>query len=196
MTNKWILGSTLSTLIGIVAATVYLMLIQPHGDGSQLPNHNVEWLLWFFFAMVLVSMLVNLSVLIAPPANWLRFLSAISLDFQSNKLQLNQYQERVQLFMQSHHGQLQRLTSQADIYLWVTEQQPAILQVAEEVTQHGGIEDMRLLFRWMLTHQCRLGYYVSLQPCDVQAEIFAKEAGIQIIDVQTLQKLHSMVLGE
>ncbi len=191
MTNKWILGSTLSTLAGILAAAVYLVLIQPLTDGSEVPNHNAEWLLWFFLAMVLVSMLVNLSVLVAPPARWLSLFSAFPQYNSGHKFELNQYQHQVQLFLQLHQLQMQRLTSQADIYLWITESQPVLLQVAIAGKQPAGIEDMRLLFRWMLTHQCRHGYYLSLQRPDLQAEIFAKEAGIEVVDLQTLQKLHS-----
>lgn len=194
MTNKWILGSTLSTLFGILAATFYLMLIQPMSDGSHIPHHNAGWLLWFFFAMVLISMLVNLSVLIAPPAKWLSLLSAISFSQQHSLFRLHQYQQQVQLFLQQHQMQLQRLTSQADIYLWSTEHPPVLLQVALDGKHHADIADMRLLFRWMLTHQCRQGYYLSLSPPDLQAEIFAKEAGIKIVDLQALTKLHAVVV--
>lgn len=191
MTNKWILGSMLSTLAGILAVAVYLVLIQPLTDGSEVPDHNAEWLLWFFLAMVLVSMLVNLSVLVAPPAQWLRLFTAFPKSSSNHQSQLNQCQDQVQLFLQLHQSQMQRLTSQADIYLWTTPSQPVLLQVSVACKQPAGIEEMRLLFRWMLTHQCRHGYYLSLQPPDLQAEIFAKEAGIEIVNLQTLQKLHS-----
>jgi len=191
MSNKWILGSTLSTLAGILAAAVYLVLLQPITDGSEVPNHHAEWLLWFFLAMVLVSMLVNLSVLVAPQAKWFRLVSAVPQVNSNYKFQLNQYEHQVQLFLQLHQLQMQRLTSQADIYLWTTPAQPVLLQVAAAGKQPAGIEEMRLLFRWMLTHQCRHGYYLSLQPADLQAEIFAKEAGIEIVDLPTLQKLYS-----
>ncbi|OBP16432.1 hypothetical protein A5320_03220 [Rheinheimera sp. SA_1] len=195
MINKWILGSTLSTLAGIVAAAVYLVLIQPLQEGQEAPNHHAEWLLWFFLAMVLVSMLVNLSVLIAPPTTWLKLLPTIAISHHSHKHQLNQYPQQVQLFLQLHQSQLQRLTSQADIYLWGAQRQPVLLQIAVDGQQQAGIEDMRLLFRWMLTHQCRQGFFLSPQPPDLQAEIFAREAGIDIVDLQTLQKLHLAVNG-
>ncbi|RVU40317.1 hypothetical protein EOE67_06905 [Rheinheimera riviphila] len=195
MTNKWILGSALSTLAGIVAAAVYLVLLQPIHEPRELPNYHAEWLLWFFLAMVLVSMLVNLSVLIAPPASWLKLLPRIASNQHSHKQQLNQYQQQLQLFLQLHQSQLQRLTSQADIYLWGLPPQPVLLQIAVNGTQQAGIEEMRQLFRWMLTHQCRQGFYLSPQPPDLQAEIFAREAGIDIVDLQTLQKLHLAVNG-
>jgi hypothetical protein len=192
MTNKWILGSTISTLTGILAAAVYLVLVQPQHDGSEIPNYHAEWLLWFFLAMVVVSMLVNLSVLIAPPAKWLSLIAGFPSNTNSHKFQLNQYQQQLSQFLQLHQLRLQRLTSQADIYLWATQPQPVLLQVALSCNEQAGIEEMRMLFRWMLTHQCRQGFYLSLQRPDLQAEIFAKEAGIEIVDLQTLQKLHSV----
>lgn len=192
MTNKWILGSTISTLMGILAAAVYLVLVQPQQIGADIPNYHAEWLLWFFLAMVVVSMLVNLSVLIAPPAQWLRMLAAFPSNSHSHKFQLNQYQQQVQLFLQLHQIQLTRLTSQADIYLWTTHTQSVLLQVAAQAQDQAGIEEMRSLFRWMLTHQCRQGFYLSMQRPDLQAEIFAKEAGIEIVDLQTLQNLHTL----
>ena len=195
MTNKWILGSTISTLMGILAAAVYLMLIQPQQVDGDFEHYHAEWLLWFFLAMVMISMLVNLSVLIAPPTSWLKLLPRIASDQHSHKQQLNQYQQQLQLFLQQHQSQLQRLTSQADIYLWGSSPQPVLLQIAANGTQQAGIEDMRRLFRWMLTHQCRQGFYLSPQPPDLQAEIFAREAGIDIVDLQTLQKLHLAVNG-
>ena len=190
MTNKWILGSTISTLMGILAATAYLVLVQPQQVGSETPNYHAEWLLWFFLVMVVVSMLVNLSVLMAPPAQWFKRLVVFPSSRSSHKYQLNQYQHHVQLFLQLHQQQLKRLSSQTEIYLWTTQTQPVLLQLAANGQVQAGIEDMRLLFRWMLTHQCRQGYYVAVQRPDVQAEIFAKEAGIEIIDLTTLQNLH------
>jgi len=192
MTNKWILGSTISTLMGILAAAVYLMLVQPQQGGSEVPNYHAEWLLWFFLAMVVASMLVNLSVLIAPPAQWFRMFTALPSNSQSHKFQLNQYQQQVQLFLKLHQLQLERLTNQADIYLWTTQTQSVLLQVAAEGREQAGIEEMRLFFRWMLTHQCRQGLYLSMQRPDLLAEIFAKEAGIEIVDLQTLQNLHTL----
>lgn len=192
MTNKWILGSTISTLMGILAAAVYLVLVQPQQVGSEVPNYHAEWLLWFFLAMVVISMLVNLSVLVASPTQWLRRLVVFPAHSQSRQFLSNQYQQQVQLFLQLHQLQLKRLTSQADIYLWTTQTQSVLLQVAAEAKAQGSIEEMRLLFRWMLRHQCRQAFYVSMQRPDLQAEIFANEAGIEIVDLQTLQNLHPM----
>lgn len=192
MTNKWILGSTISTLMGILAAAVYLVLVQPQQVGADVPHHHAEWLLWFFLAMVVVSMLVNLSVLVASPVQLLRRLVVLPFNRQSLQCQSHHYQQQVQLFLQLHQLQLKRLTSQADIYLWSTPSQPVLLQVATEAKTQGSIEEMRLLFRWMLRHQCRQGFYVSMHRPDLQAEIFANEAGIIIVDPQTLENLHQI----
>lgn len=192
MTNKWILGSTISTLMGILAAAVYLVLVQPQQVGADVPHYHAEWLLWFFLAMVVVSMLVNLSVLVASPVQLLRRLVVLPFNRQSLQCQSHHYQQQVQLFLQLHQLQLKRLTSQADIYLWSTPSQPVLLQVATEAKTQGSIEEMRLLFRWMLRHQCRQGFYVSMHRPDLQAEIFANEAGIIIVDPQTLENLHQI----
>ena len=192
MTNKWILGSTISTLMGILAAAVYLVLVQPQQVGGEVPHYHAEWLLWFFLAMVVVSMLVNLSVLVASPVQLLRRLVVLPFNRQSLQCQSHHYQQQVQLFLQLHQLQLKRLTSQADIYLWSTPSQPVLLQVATEAKTQGSIEEMRLLFRWMLRHQCRQGFYVSMHRPDLQAEIFANEAGIIIVDPQTLENLHQI----
>lgn len=192
MTNKWILGSTISTLMGILAAAVYLVLVQPQQVGGEVPHYHAEWLLWFFLAMVVVSMLVNLSVLVASPVQLLRRLVVLPFNRQSLQCQSHHYQQQVQLFLQLHQLQLKRLTSQADIYLWSTPSHPVLLQVATEAKTQGSIEEMRLLFRWMLRHQCRQGFYVSMHRPDLQAEIFANEAGIIIVDPQTLENLHQI----
>lgn len=189
MTNKWILGSTLSTLLGVMVAAVYLVLIQPKQDGTNLPHYHAEWILWFFLVMVLLSMLLNLSVLIAPPTQWFGLLTSYQTTHHQLKRQRNQHQ--IQLFMQQQQLQLQRLTSQADIYLWTTPSATVLVQFAVDGMQPAGISEMRQLFRWMLAHQCRHGFYLSLQAADLQAEIFAKEAGIVFVDVLTLQKLQS-----
>lgn len=190
MSNKWILGSTISTLMGILAAAVYLVLVQPRQAGSDVPNYHAEWLLWLFMAMVVVSMLVNLSVLVAQPAQLLRLLTTFPSTTQ--KLRLQEYQQQIQLFLQLHQSELKCLSSQADIYLWANQTHSVLLQMDLQGKKQADIEDMRLLFRWMLTHQCRQALYVSLPRPDLQAEIFAKEAGIEIIDLQTLQNLHAI----
>jgi hypothetical protein len=196
MTNKWILGSTISTLMGIFAAVAYLVMIRPQQSRSGLHNHYAEWLLWFFLLMVVVSMLVNLMVLIAPPARWSNLLSVISGKKSRRTFQLSQYQEQVQSFFLRHQLQLKRLTGQAEVYLWMTPNQSLLLQFSADGTQQANIEEMRLLFRWMLTHQCRQGFYVSLRRADLQAEIFAKEAGIQIIDLSALQNLDNSYFSQ
>lgn len=190
MSNKWILGSTISTLVGILAAAVYLVLVQPQQLSTDGPNYHAEWLLWFFLAMVVASMLVNLSVLVAQPAQLLSRLLAFTSD--TDKALLAQYQQQVQQFLQLQQLQLKRLSSESDIYLWTAQTESLLLQIVTESKMHSGIEDMRLLFRSMLTHQCRQGFYVSMQRPDMQAEIFAKEAGIEIVDLQTLQNLHEI----
>lgn len=191
MINKWILGSTLSTLIGILAAAVYLVLIQPGQDGSNLPHYHAEWLLWFFLVMVAVSMVMNLSVFIASPAQWQSVRKVFKCKEQQQQLQVNHYQHQIQLFLQQQQLQLQRLTCQADIYIWFEPATPVLMQFAEAGEQQPGIAEMRQLFRWMLAHQCRQSYYLSMQAPNLQAEIFAKEAGITFVDVDSLQKLQS-----
>jgi hypothetical protein len=196
MINKWILGSTISTLMGILAVAVYLVMIRPQQLSSGLPTHYAEWLLWFFLSMVVVSMFVNLMVMIAPPARWLRLISELSGKKASRTLQLTQYQEQVQSFLHQHQLQLKRLTGQTEVYLWVTPNQSMLLQFAVDGTQHANIEDMRLLFRWMLMYQCRHGFYVSLRHADMQADIFAKEAGIKIIGLNALQNLPNIYFSQ
>jgi hypothetical protein len=190
MSNKWILGSTISTLMGILAAALYLVLVQPRQLGADAPNYDAEWLLWFFLAMVVASMLVNLSVLVAQPAQLLSRLSAFTSN--TDKALLAQYQQQVQQFLQLHQQQLTRLSGESNIYVWTAQTQSVLVQIVTESKQQSGIEDMRLLFRSMLTHQCRQGFYVGMQRPDMQAEIFAKEAGIEIVGWETLQNLHEI----
>jgi hypothetical protein len=196
MTNKWILGSTISTLMGIFAVTVYLVIIRPQQMSSGLPTYYAEWFLWFFLTMVMVSMFANFMVLMAPPARWKGFISALSGKKNNRTFQLTQYQEQVRSFLHHHQPQLKRLTGQAEVYLWMTPNQSLLLQFAVDGTQHANIEDMRLLFRCMLMYQCRHGFYVSLRHADVQADIFAKEAGIQIIDLNALQNLPDIYFSQ
>lgn len=196
MTNKWILGSTISTLMGILAVAVYLIMIRPQQLSSGLPTHYAEWLLWFFLIMVVVSMFANLMVMIAPPTRWIQLISVLLGKQSSRTFQLTQYQEQVQSFLQRHQLQLKRLTGQAEVYLWLTPNQSMLLQFAVDGTQQANIEDMRLLFRWMLKYQCRHGFYVSLRRADVQAEIFAKEAGIKIIDLNALQNISHVYFSQ
>jgi len=188
MSNKWILGSTVSTLMGIFAAAVYLMLVQPRQLVADVPNHHAEWLLWFFMIMVVVSMLVNLSVLVAQPASLLRRFSL--LPSTTYKARAEHYQQQIQLLLQLHQSNLTSLSNGSDTYLWTVSSESVLLHIAIQSKEQPGIEPMRLLFRWMLTHQCRRGFYISMQRPDLQAEIFAKEAGIEIIDLQGLQNLH------
>jgi hypothetical protein len=190
MSNKWILGSTISTLMGILAAALYLVLVQPRQLGADAPNYDAEWLLWFFLAMVVASMLVNLSVLVAQPAQLLSRLSAFTSN--TDKALLAQYQQQVQQFLQLHQQQLTRLSGESNIYVWTAQTQSVLVQIVTESKQQSGIEDMRLLFHSMLTHQCRQGFYVGMQRPDMQAEIFAKEAGIEILGWETLQNLHEI----
>jgi len=190
MSNKWILGSTISTLMGILAAALYLVLVQPRQLGADAPNYDAEWLLWFFLAMVVASMLVNLSVLVAQPAQLLSRLSAFTSN--TDKALLAQYQQQVQQFLQLHQQQLTRLSGESNIYVWTAQTQSVLVQIVTESKQQSGIEDMRLLFHSMLTHQCRQGFYVGMQRPDMQAEIFAKEAGIEIVGWETLQNLHEI----
>jgi hypothetical protein len=190
MSNKWILGSTISTLMGILAAALYLVLVQPRQLGADAPNYDAEWLLWFFLAMVVASMLVNLSVLVAQPAQLLSRLSAFTSN--TDKALLAQYQQQVQQFLQLHQQQLTRLSGESNIYVWTAQTQSVLVQIVTESKQQSGIENMRLLFRSMLTHQCRQGFYVGMQRPDMQAEILAKEAGIEIVGWETLQNLHEI----
>ncbi len=191
MNNKWLLISSVSTALGIIAGAVYLFFAEHSlllsDNGWVLSAFWSAFMLWTFVLMFIVALVFNVLAffeldeqhqlfgLVSP----LRSLWSAG-DKQQQFLQdaerflLSQgklaYSNRVSAEYRCLHGAADKL-----VYIQQSKQQVDINQV-------------RALFQQMLAAELGTGLVISYYGFSNQAWIFAREANIDLLDAKSLKK--------
>lgn len=166
--------------LGILAGLCYLLTPPSYQAALQL-----EWLIWLFCGMLLLSLLLNMLAFFGSetwPAQW-RWLPRARQLQQEPSAQLR-------LFLQQHAAQLQQLSPTADLFLWSHQQQTSLIKLgipAEDGV--SSISQMRQLFQQKIQYQCRQAYWLSAEPVELVARFYARESGIQCLQFHQIPLL-------
>lgn len=191
MLQKWMSWAVACALLGILAALGYLLLpvvVPPSADAVL----QLDWLIWLFCTMLLSSLLLNMMA----------FFGAESWFGQARWwlwLQPRQQEpaQQLRLFLQQHAGQLRQLSPTADLFLWSHQQQtsliklvtPAATQQTPAIDGPTSISQMRQLLQQKLQYQCRQVYWLSAEPVELVARVYARESGIQCLQFHQIAQL-------
>lgn len=192
MPNKWICGATYCGLIGVIAALLYLLA---GWSQSPLLAHNPQqpdWLILLFCSMLGLSVLLNAIAFfgseISPSSSWWR----------PNLLKSLEPRQQLDHFFQQHASQLQQLSPAADLFLWSDGEQRHVIKLCTrksvmphlEPVDYGDVQQrmmqMRQLLQSKAKYQCQHAYWLSAEPVDLIAKIFARESGIKCLQFSEL----------
>ena len=191
MKNKWLLVSSVSTALGIVAGTVYLFF----AEHSLLQSNNTwvlsafwsAFMLWSFVLMFVVALLFNVLAFFELDEQHKLFGLALPLRaFLSSADKKQQFLQDAERFL-LRLGKMYHSSKVSPEYRCLQAEQEKLvyLQQDDEVVD---ITQIRALFQQMLAADFSSGIIVSYAGFSSQAWIFAREANIELLDARSLKK--------
>lgn len=190
MKNKWLFAAILCTLLGILTGIGYLTYVGSFENTNLMLLHTSDasgrLLLQFFGSMLGLSLLLNLFALLEVEQHASRLFRWLQAGRATQVKQ--QFLSDLQRFL--NHQQLQALPQHPQRYLQLDEKnhQRRLVCVDQESEQPLSIYELRTIFQQMLRYQCRSGVLLCLAGVDSQADIFAREAGIEVFNYKQLKK--------
>lgn len=191
MKNKWLLISSVSTTLGIIAGSIYLLFAE-----HSLLLSNSSWVmsafwsafvLWTFVLMFVVALIFNVMAffeldqqysIISLPQCWRKLFSA------ADKQQQFMHDAKQFLLQQGMLIPSPRLSPQYQC-LHAEQDKLVYLHLQQQVVD---INQIRALFQQMLAADFNSGVAVSYVGFSSQAWIFAREANIELVDAKSLKK--------
>jgi len=188
MLQKWISLALCCALLGILAGLCYLLapVVTPYHSALQL-----DWLIWLFCGMLLSSLLLNMMAFFGAETwsaqwRWLPWSRQLPQDPS----------QQLSLFLQQHAAQLRQLSPAADLFLWSHQQQTSLIKLVTPAARFtpvadgsGSISQMRELFQQKIQYQCRQAYWLSAEPVELVARVYARESGIQCLQFHEIAQL-------
>lgn len=191
MKNKWLLISSISTGLGIVAGAVYLFF----AEHSLLLSDN-RWvlsafwsafMLWTFVLMFTVALLFNVLAFFELDEQHKLIGLALPLrGLLSSEDKQHQFLQQAQRFL-SQQGKLTNSDRVSPDYQCLYAEKD-ILVYTQLKNQPVDISQIRGMFQQMLSADFSSGVVVSFAGFSSQAWIFAHEANIELIDAKSLKK--------
>lgn len=191
MNNKWLVISSVSTVLGIIAGAVYLLFAEHSillSDNSWvLSAFWSAFMLWTFVLMFIVALIFNVLAFFELDEQHQLFgiVSPIKnlMSVQDKQQQFLQDAQRL-LQSQGKLTQSSRIGAEYQCLQGETEKLVLIQQSKRQVD----INQVRALFQQMLAADLPNGLVVSYHGFSNQAWIFAREANIELLDAKSLKK--------
>ncbi len=192
MNNKWLLVSSVSTALGIVAGAVYLFF----AEHSLLLSNN-SWvlsafwsafMLWTFVLMFMVALFFNVLAFFELDNQHQLFGLALPLrTFLSSTDKQQKFLADAEQLLQ-RQGKLTQSMRVSPEYQCLQSADGDSLVFLQQQNQPVDISQIRALFQQMLAADFSRGIVVSFAGFSNQAKIFAREANIELLDAKSLKK--------
>ncbi|MBU1312284.1 restriction endonuclease [Rheinheimera muenzenbergensis] len=191
MNNKWLLISSVSTALGIVAGAVYLLFAEHSlllSDNSWvLSAFWSAFMLWTFVLMFVVALIFNVLAFFELDEQHQLF--GIVSPFKNMLSAADKQQQFIQdaerlLQTQGKLSHSNRVGAEYHCLHGDTDKLVLIQQNKRQVD----ISQVRALFQQMLAADLPHGLVVSYHGFSNQAWIFAQEANIDLLDAKSLKK--------
>lgn len=192
MKNKWLVVSSVSTALGIMAGAVYLLFAE---HSLLLSNNNwvlsafwSTFVLWTFVLMFIVALVFNVLAFFELDEQGKLFALSVPLRrVISVKDKQKQFMQDAEQFLQLQ-GQLSATNNIGADYQCLQSGTAQKLVYIEQTDQAVDIKQIRALFQQMLAADLNSGIAISYAGFSSQAWIFAREANIELLDARSLKK--------
>lgn len=191
MNNKWLLISSVSTALGIVAGAVYLLFAEHSlllSDNSWvLSAFWSAFMLWTFVLMFIVALIFNvLAFFELDEQHQLFGLVSPFKSLLSAADKQQQFLQDAERLLQTQ-GKLSHSNRVGAEYQYLQGDTDKLVLIQQNKRQVD-INQVRALFQQMLAADLPNGLVVSYHGFSNQAWIFAREANIDLLDVKSLKK--------
>jgi len=196
MKNKWLVISSVSTGLGIVAGGIYLFFAE---HSLLLSNNNwvlsafwSAFMLWTFVLMLIAALVFNVLAFFELDNRYKLFALPLSIPgIMSGHDKRKQFLLDAERFLQRQGKLIHSPRVSADYKCLQGDREKLVLlhQSAKPVD----ITQIRALFQQMLAADFSTGVVVSYTGFSNQAWIFAREANIELLDAKSLKKQQKAV---
>ncbi|GAB2906243.1 restriction endonuclease [Rheinheimera gaetbuli] len=191
MNNKWLVISSVSTALGIVAGAVYLLFAEHSlllSDNSWvLSAFWSAFMLWTFVLMFIVALIFNvLAFFELDEQHQLFGLVSPFKSLLSAADKQQQFLQDAERLLQTQ-GKLSHSNRVSSEYQYFQGDMDKLVLIQQNKRQVD-INQVRALFQQMLAADLPNGLVVSYHGFSNQAWIFAREANIDLLDVKSLKK--------
>lgn len=188
--NKWILVSSISTILGIVAGGCYLFFAE-HSLllTDRTLTLNTFWssfMLWAFVVMFVCALCCNVLAFLAleqSQENWCRALLKRSDPLQRQQ----QFLSEAEHFLMRDGRWLQQTARFSADYRCLSGATETLVYIQQPLLPVS-INEIRAMFQQMLAADFNQGLVISYHGFTDQAWIFAQEANISLLDSRSLKK--------
>lgn len=192
MKNKWLVISSVSTALGIIAGAIYLLFAE---HSLLLSNNNwvlsafwSAFMLWTFVLMFVVALIFNVMAFFELDEQHRLFGFPMPLrTLLSSKDKQNQFLQEAEQFL-LRQGKLCNSSRVSPEYKCLQGTDTEKLVLLQQKEQAVDINQIRALFQQMLAADFTSGVVVSFAGFSSQAWIFAREANIELLDAKSLKK--------
>ncbi|GAB57244.1 restriction endonuclease [Rheinheimera nanhaiensis] len=191
MKNKWLVISSVSTALGVIAGALYLFF----AEHSLLLSNNTwvmsafwsAFMLWSFVLMFVVALIFNVLAFFELDEQYRVFGFSLPLKpFLSGSDKQQQFLQDAERFL-LHQGKLAHSERVSAEYQCLQGEQEKLVFM-QQTNQVVDINQIRALFQQMLAADFNSGVVVSYAGFSSQAWIFAREANIELLDAKSLKK--------
>ena len=197
MKNKWLVISSVSTALGIIAGAVYLLFAE---HSLLLSNNNwvlsafwSAFMLWTFVLMFVVALIFNVMAFFELDEQHRLFGFPMPLrTLLSSKDKQNQFLQEAEQFL-LRQGKLCNSSRVSPEYKCLQGTDTEKLVLLQQKEQAVDINQIRALFQQMLAADFTSGVAVSYSGFSSQAWIFAREANIELLDAKSLKRQQKLL---
>lgn len=187
MRSQWLLLSTISTLLGIGAGALFLFYSE-HSilfvqSGLTLSQFWSTFLLWAFILLFISALLLNLIAFIELDSgnSWLALPKRLNRRLERFEQQEFFFSRLKHYFQQ--HGKVDTATQHDhEMMFWYSNRGKTLIYFHPDADSMISMECLRERFQQMLSTDCDRGIIVSFLGFTSQERIFAREAGIELIE--------------
>ena len=192
MKNKWLVISSVSTALGVIAGALYLFFAE---HSLLLSNNNwvlsafwSAFMLWTFILMFVVALVFNVLAFFELDQQYQLLGVALPLRrFLSSGDKQQQFLQDAEQFL-LYQGKLCHTPRVSPEYRCLQLGDSEKLVYVHQNEQVVDINQIRSLFQQMLSADVSKGMVVSYAGFSSQAWIFAREANIELLDAKSLKK--------
>ena len=197
MKNKWLVISSVSTALGIIAGAIYLLFAE---HSLLLSNNNwvlsafwSAFMLWTFVLMFVVALIFNVMAFFELDEQHRLFGFPMPLrTLLSSKDKQNQFLQDAERFLLGQ-GKLCNSSRVSPEYKCLQGTDTEKLVLLQQREQAVDINQIRALFQQMLAADFTSGVAVSYAGFSSQAWIFAREANIELLDAKSLKRQQKLL---
>lgn len=187
---KWLFAVVVSSLLSLFATllyVVYLKVFPPQLTRLVTQNPDPDLVTHVGFIVLFgIILLFNLALVLESQQFFSRWYHRLARHHACELKQ--QFLAECRHYEELHGLEALPVSPKSYLYQGALWQNRRLVYIERDNQQPLGIYELRSMFQQMLKYECRAGVLLCMAGVDAQADIFARETGIEILNLKGLRK--------